>query len=53
MVSAAIGLIASYLVVRILARSPALRPLAQSALLFMSITTLLGFLAWWSLFREF
>lgn len=53
LVSAAIGLIASYLVVRLLARRSPLRQLAQSSLFFGSLTVIVGFLAWWSLFREF
>jgi hypothetical protein len=53
LVCAAFGLISTYLLVRILAAKPALRPLAQSALAFASLTIIMGFLAWWSLFSEF
>jgi hypothetical protein len=53
LVSGAIGLVVSYALVRILARSAALRPLAQSALLFASLTVITAFAAWWSLFRGF
>jgi hypothetical protein len=53
LVCGAIGLFTSYAVVRALATHPPLRPLAQSLLLFLSITVLSGFVAWWSLFSAF
>jgi hypothetical protein len=53
LVSAAIGVIVAYVAVWLLARSPKLLPLAQSALFFSGVAVILGFAAWWSLFRGF
>jgi len=53
LVSAAIGLVSGYLVLRLMARNAALRPLAQSALFFIALTISMGFVAWWGLFRDF
>jgi hypothetical protein len=53
LVCASIGVVASYLFVRGLARNPAARPLAQSALFFASVAVIMGSAAWWLLFREF
>ena len=53
MVSALIGLVVGYLVVRMLAPRPSLRPLAQSALFFGGISIIVGYAAWWGLFSGF
>lgn len=53
LVSALIGLGVGYSTVRFLSRYTALRPLAQSALFFLSLAVIAGSLAWWGLYRDF
>jgi len=53
LVSATIGVGVGYAAVQFLARNARLRPLAQSALFFLSLATIAGALAWWSLYRVF
>ena len=53
LVSAAVGLVVSYALVVWLGRRPAQRALAQSGLLFCSLTVTLGLLIWWIFFRGF
>jgi hypothetical protein len=53
LVSAAIGLLVSYALVRIIARSRKFRPLTHSALFFASLIVIAGSLAWWGLFGDF
>ena len=51
-VSAFVGLSIGYLLVRWLARRPAARPVAQSALFYLSVAAVIGGLCWWSLILE-
>ena len=53
LVSTFIGVSSSYVAVRLLARRPSLRPVAQSALFFGSISVVTSYLVWWSLFSGF
>lgn len=53
LVSAVVGLVVAYAVVWGLGRRPGARALAQSGLLFCSLTVLLGLLFWWAVFSGF
>ncbi len=53
LVSAVVGLVAAYACVRWLGRRPGRRELAQSGLLFCSLTVMVGLLVWWIFFSAF
>jgi hypothetical protein len=53
LVSAIVGLVVAYAVVWRLGRRPGARALAQSGLLFCSLTVMLGLLFWWVVFSGF
>ena len=53
LVSAVVGLVVAYALVWWLGRRPGARALAQSGLLFCSLTVTLGLLIWWIFFRGF
>ena len=53
LLSAVAGLVAAYAALWWLGRRPGTRALAQSGLLFCSLTVVLGLLAWWGLFSRF
>ena len=52
LVSAFVGLSVGYVLIRLLARSASARPVAQSALFYLSVATVIGGLCWWSLILE-
>jgi len=53
LLSAVAGLVAAYLALWWLGRRPGTRALAQSGLLFCSLTVVLALLTWWGLFSGF
>ena len=53
LISAVAGLVVAYAVVSWLGRRRAARALAQSGLLFCSLTTTVGLLIWWLFFSGF
>ena len=53
LISAVAGLVAAYAVVWWLGRRPGQRALAQSGLLFCSLTVMLALLVWWIFFSAF
>ena len=53
LISAVVGLVAAYAVVWWLGRRPGERALAQSGLLFCSLTVIVGLLVWWIFFSSF
>ncbi len=53
LVSAVVGLVVAYALVWWLGRRPGQRALAQSGLLFCSLTVTLGLLIWWIFFSGF
>ena len=53
LVSATLGIIVAYTVVRWLAGRPRTRTLGQSGLLFCSLTVAVGLLLWWIFFSGF
>jgi hypothetical protein len=53
LLSAVTGLVAAYATLWWLGRRPGTRSLAQSGLLFCSLTVVLGLLVWWGLFSRF
>jgi hypothetical protein len=53
LVSAAAGLVVAYATLRWLGRRPSTRSLAQSGLLFCSLTVVAGLLIWWVFFSSF
>ena len=53
LVSAVVGLLTAYAVVWWLGRRPGQRELAQSGLLFCSLTVIVGLLVWWIFFSSF
>jgi hypothetical protein len=53
LVSAFAGLAVAYGTVWLLGRTPGTRTLAQSGLLFCSLTVIVGLLLWWLLFSSF
>ena len=53
LVSAVVGLVAAYALVGWLGRRPRERALAQSGLLFCSLTVTVGLLVWWIFFSRF
>ena len=53
LVSAVLGLVAAYAVVWWLGRRPGERVLAQSGLLFCSLTVIVGMTVWWIFFSRF
>ncbi len=53
LVSAVVGLVVAYALVWWLGRRPGARALAQSGLLFCSLTVTLGLLIWWIFFSGF
>lgn len=53
LVSAVVGLVAAYAVVWWMGRRPGERALAQSGLLFSSLTVIVGLLVWWIFFSGF
>jgi hypothetical protein len=52
LISLVVGVAASYATVSWLGRVPRYRALAQSGLLFLSLTTIVAFVLWWSLFSS-
>ncbi|MBW2268948.1 MAG: hypothetical protein JRH16_10240 [Deltaproteobacteria bacterium] len=53
LISAIVGLVAAYSFVWWLGRRPGQRELAQSGLLFCSLTVVVGLLIWWISFSGF
>ena len=53
LVSAVVGLLSAYALVAWLGRRPGQRELAQSGLLFCSLTVVVGLLSWWIFFSGF
>jgi hypothetical protein len=53
LLSAAVGLVAAYAILWWLGRRPGTRSLAQSGLLFCSLTVVLALLIWWAFFSGF
>ena len=53
LVSAVVGLVAAYALVWWMGRRPGQRALAQSGLLFCSLTVVVGLLTWWIFFSSF
>ncbi len=53
LVSAVVGLVVAYALVAWLGRKPGVRALAQSGLLFCSLTAGLGLTVWWIFFSGF
>jgi hypothetical protein len=53
LVSSVVGLVAAYALVWWLGRRPGARALAQSGLLFCSLTVMVGLLTWWIFFSRF
>ena len=53
LVSATLGIIVAYTVVRWLAGRPRARTLGQSGLLFCSLTVAVSLLLWWAFFSGF
>ena len=53
LISAVVGLVAAYAVVWWMGRQPGQRELAQSGLLFCSLTVMVGLLVWWIFFSGF
>ena len=53
LVSAVVGLVAAYAVVWWMGRRPGQRALAQSGLLFCSLTVIVSMVVWWSFFSGF
>ena len=53
LVSAVVGLLSSYVLVAWMGRRPGQRELAQSGLLFCSLTVVVSLLSWWIFFRDF
>jgi hypothetical protein len=53
LVSAVVGLLSAYALVAWLGRRPGQRELAQSGLLFCSLTVVVSLLNWWIFFRDF
>ena len=53
LISAVVGLVAAYALVWWLGRRPGVRSLAQSGLLFCSLTVSVGLAVWWVLFSGF
>ena len=53
LVSAVVGLVAAYAVVWWMGRRPGQRALAQSGLLFCSLTVMVSLLVWWIFFSAF
>ena len=53
LVSAVVGLLSAYALVAWLGRRRGRRELAQSGLLFCSLTVVVSLLTWWILFRDF
>jgi hypothetical protein len=53
LLSAVAGLMVAYAALWWLGRRPGTRALAQSGLLFCSLTVVLGLLVWWGLFSRF
>ena len=53
LVSAVVGLVAAYALVWWLGRRPGQRALAQSGLLFCSLTVVVSLLTWWIFFSSF
>ena len=53
LVSAVVGLVAAYALVWWMGRRPGQRALAQSGLLFCSLTVVVGLLTWWIFFSHF
>ncbi len=52
LVSAIVGLVVAYVVVGWLGRRPGARVLAQSGLLFCSLTLMVGLMVWWIFFSS-
>ena len=50
LVSAVVGLVVAYALVRWLGRRPGARELAQSGLFFCSLTVMVALLVWWIFF---
>ncbi len=53
LLSAVAGLVVAYATLWWLGRRPSTRSLAQSGLLFCSLTVVIGLLIWWGLFSSF
>jgi hypothetical protein len=53
LVSSVVGLVVAYALVWWLGRRPRPRALAQSGLLFCSLTVMVGLLVWWIFFSSF
>ena len=53
LVSAVVGLVTAYALVWWMGRRPGQRALAQSGLLFCSLTVVVGLLTWWIFFSSF
>jgi hypothetical protein len=53
LISAVVGLVAAYAVVWWVGRRPGERELAQSGLLFCSLTVIVSLLVWWIFFSGF
>jgi len=53
LVSACVGLVFAYGAVRFIGRRVEMRALAQSGLLFCSLTVVIGLIVWWTLFSRF
>jgi hypothetical protein len=53
LVSGVVGLVTAYAVVWWMGRRPGRRALAQSGLLFCSLTVTVGLLIWWAFFSGF
>jgi hypothetical protein len=53
LISGVVGLVAAYAVVWWLARKPGARALAQSGLLFCSLTVSVSLVVWWAFFSGF
>jgi len=53
LVSAVVGLLSAYALVAWMGRRPGQRELAQSGLLFCSLTVVVGLLSWWIFFSGF